>query len=106
MSIHARINLQASALALCSLLLLPGCTESNSQMPALVNPTDFAGSEQPVPLPQLEGLSEEQAREWAESSGFEIVITDDEDSTDELTPSTRVVLKVNLLGNVESAAAG
>jgi hypothetical protein len=81
-------------------------SETESELPALIDSSELADSERPVPLPELEGLTEGQARQWAEDSGFELVVRSDEDYPDVLIPSRRLIIEVDRSQIVTGATAG
>ena len=74
-------------------------------VPPTIDSQDLVGSMAPVPLPQLVGLTETQAREWAADSGFTKVITNDQPTRAMLAPSFRLIIAVEN-GVVVSAVAG
>jgi hypothetical protein len=71
-----------------------------------MDPNELVDAVRPVPLLELEGLTEDQARRWAQESGFEIVVRSDEDRETILIPTRRVVLEVDDNGIVTGATAG
>jgi hypothetical protein len=75
-----------------------------SELPPTIDPASLASATEPVELPQLVGLTEEQAALWAERSGFVLVRQEDADEG-ALAPSLRVVVEVED-GVIVRATAG
>ena len=73
-------------------------------LPPLLDPASLAEADAPVELPQLIGLSEDDARRWAEQSGF-AVETQDEAHEGAFAPTVRIVIEV-VDGVVVKASAG
>ncbi len=77
----------------------------STPVPPTINSSDFHLSEKAVPLPQLVGLNESTARQWAGDSGFSSVRLSTERIPLALIASERIVLTVSD-GVVTHAVAG
>lgn len=74
--------------------------------PPTIDPTQYANAGSAVALPQLVGLTEQDARDWAKASGFVTVVRSDGDYPDMLAPAERIILDVDEDGMVLGAVAG
>jgi hypothetical protein len=81
-------------------------TTSEVSMPPTIDAEDLRDAQSHVKLPQLVGLTEAEAREWAEASGFVDVVTADEEVPAVFVPWERVTLSLDSDGIVTAAAAG
>ncbi len=77
----------------------------STPVPPTIDSDDFHLSENAIPLPQLVGLKESTARQWADDSGFSSVRLSTEMIPLALVASERIVLTV-FDGVVTHAEAG
>lgn len=81
-------------------------SERSERLPDPVDPESFAKTTpaNPAQLPQLIGLTEDEAREWAELSGFTLVNRAD-GYLDVFAPTQRILVYTDESGIVTSATA-